>query len=96
VNGTVTAVSNVNNFTVYSVTLAPYSLIPTLQNTAGTTVNRLNSPANVIQAYVDSNTQLLNSAPIAMGSLLRFRGLIFDDNGTLRMDCGQINDGVPE
>jgi hypothetical protein len=59
-------------------------------------VNRLNSPANVIQAYVDSNTQLLNSAPIAMGSLLRFRGLIFDDNGTLRMDCGQINDGVPE
>jgi hypothetical protein len=96
VNGTVTAVSNVNNFTVYSVTLAPYSLIPTLQNTAGTTVNRLNGPANVVQAYVDSNTQLLNSAPIATGSLLRFRGLIFDDNGTLRMDCGQINDGVPE
>jgi hypothetical protein len=48
VNGTITAVSNVNNFTIYSVTLAPYSLIPTLQNTAGTTVNRLNAPANVV------------------------------------------------
>jgi hypothetical protein len=96
VNGTITAVSNVNNFTIYSVTLAPYSLIPTLQNTAGTTVNRLNAPANVVQVYVDSNTQLLNSAPIGMGSLLRFRGLLFNDNGALRMDCAQINDGVPE
>jgi hypothetical protein len=26
----------------------------------------------------------------------RFNGLVFNDNGTLRMDCGQINDGVAE
>lgn len=27
---------------------------------------------------------------------LRFQGLLFDDNGTLRMDCGQVNDGVAQ
>jgi len=28
------------------------------------------------------------------GSVLRFYGLVFNDNGTLRMDCAQVNDGV--
>jgi hypothetical protein len=46
--------------------------------------------------YVDSNTQLLNSEPIAVGSPLRFNGLVFNDNGTLRMDCAQVSDGVTE
>lgn len=96
VNGTVTAVSNVNNFTVYSVTIASDSLIPTLQAMAGTTINRLNAPANSMQVYVDSNAQILTSNPIAVGSLLRFRGLVFDDNGALRMDCNLVRDGVPE
>jgi hypothetical protein len=45
---------------------------------------------------VDTNTQLLNSDPVAVGSLLRFNGLVFNDNGTLRMDCAQISDGVTE
>jgi len=27
---------------------------------------------------------------------LRFNGLIFNDGGTLRMDCGQVNDGARE
>ena len=96
VNGTVNAVSSNSNFTVYRVTLAPDSLIPTLQGIAGTTVNRLNNPTTSMEVYVDSSTQLLNTSPIATGSLLRFRGLVFDDNGTLRMDCGQVNDGVSE
>jgi hypothetical protein len=56
--------------------------------------NKLNSPATVL-VYADANAQLLNSTPINPGSVLRFTGLIFDDNGTLRMDCGQILDGVP-
>lgn len=77
------------------VTLAPYDLIPTLQNVAGP-INRLTGPADVVQVYVDSSAQVLTSAPISAGSLLRFRGLIFDDNGTLRMDCNLIRDGVPE
>ena len=95
-NGTVTAVSSNNNFTVYSVTLASDSLIPTLQGQAGTTINRLNAPVNSMEVYVDSSAQLLNTSPIAAGSLLRFRGVVFDDNGTLRMDCNLIRDGVPE
>lgn len=96
VNGTISAVANVNNFTIYSVTIAPDSLIPTLQAMAGTTINRLKAPTNSLEVYVDSNAQLLTSSPIAVGSLLRFRGLVFDDNGALRMDCNLVRDGVPE
>jgi hypothetical protein len=33
---------------------------------------------------------------VNVGSLLRFKGLIFDDNGTLRMDAAEIYDGVTE
>jgi hypothetical protein len=46
--------------------------------------------------YADSSTQSLNTMPIVVGSVLRFYGLVFNDSGTLRMDCAQINDGVPE
>ncbi len=46
--------------------------------------------------YADSNTQMLNTSPITVGSVVRFYGLVFNDNGTLRMDCAEINDGVPE
>ena len=48
------------------------------------------------EVYVDSTAQLLNTNSLAPGSVLRFHGLVFNDNGTLRMDCSQINDGVPE
>jgi hypothetical protein len=46
--------------------------------------------------YADSSTQMLNSNPISVGSIVRFHGLVFNDNGTLRMDCAQINDGIAE
>lgn len=39
---------------------------------------------------------MLNSNPFAAGSVVRFYGLVFNDSGTLRMDCAQVNDGVPE
>ena len=45
---------------------------------------------------MDSSTQMLNSAAIAPGNVLRFNGLIFNDSGTLRMVCRQVNDGVAE
>jgi hypothetical protein len=35
---------------------------------------------------------LTSSAP-ALGDTLRFYGLVFDDHGTLRMDCAQISSG---
>ena len=37
---------------------------------------------------------MLNSQPIAAGNNFRFYGLVFNDNGALRMDCAQVNDGV--
>jgi hypothetical protein len=46
--------------------------------------------------YADTNTSFLNSGTIAVGSLIRFRGVIFDDNGTARMDAIAIYDGVTE
>jgi hypothetical protein len=55
----------------------------------------LSNPGSIV-VYVDSNTQLLNSGTIGTGSLLRFNGLVFNDSGTLRMDCAQVNDGVAE
>jgi hypothetical protein len=94
INGTVSAISTDGGFTAYAVALAPYDLFPqfaALQNQ----ISVLTNPSTVI-VYADGNTQMLNTAPIAVGSVVRFYGLVFNDNGTLRMDCAQINDGVAE
>jgi hypothetical protein len=94
INGTVSEVSSSGSFTTYTVTLAPYDLFTFLPVQPGE-IATLTNPGTVV-VYVDSNTRLLNSDPLAVGSLLRFNGLVFNDNGTLRMDCAQINDGVAE
>lgn len=94
INGTVTAVSSSNGFSVYTVALAPDDPIPTIQSQVGP-ITRSNSPNTVI-VYADANAHVLNTSPISVGSFFRFHGLIFDDNGTFRMDCAQINDGVPQ
>lgn len=91
-NGTVSGISTNGNFTVYTLTLADYDLFPTFAVQQGQTT-LLTNPSQV-EVYVDSSTQLLNSTPLAPGSLARFYGLVFNDNGTLRMDCAQVNDGV--
>jgi len=92
IDAAVTSSSASGNFTDYTVTLAPYDLFPTLAVQPGQTT-LLNNPSQV-EVYVDSNTQLLNSQPLAVGGTWRFYGLVFNDNGTLRMDCAQVNDGV--
>ncbi|HEX4031856.1 MAG TPA: hypothetical protein VHX20_15930 [Terracidiphilus sp.] len=94
INGTVSAVSSEGSFTTYTVTLASYDLFPTFAVQADQTT-LLTSP-NTVVIYADNNTQQLNTNPVAVGSVVRFYGLVFNDNGTLRMDCAQINDGVPE
>jgi hypothetical protein len=94
INGTIGAVGSDGGFTTYTVALASYDLIPSLAVQPGQTTV-LTDPSNVV-VYVDGNTQMLNTTPLAAGSLLRFNGLLFNDNGTLRMDCGQVNDGVAE
>jgi len=83
-----------NGLSVYTVVMAPYDLIPTLQQASFGTINRVTNPTNVY-VYVDGDSKVLTSRPVAVGDVLRFRGLIFDDSGTLRMDCLQVNDGVP-
>jgi hypothetical protein len=72
----------------------PYDIAPALHGTEMDT-NKVTNPAT-LTVYDDADTQLLNSSPISVGSVLRFTGLIFDDNSALRMDCGQILDGVPQ
>ena len=93
INGTVVAEALASgNFVDYTVSLASYDLFPTLAVQQGQTT-LLNNPSQV-EIYVDSNTQMLNEQPIALGGTFRFYGLVFNDNGTLRMDCAQVNDGV--
>jgi hypothetical protein len=92
IDGTVVTSANVGNFTVYTLQLASYDLFPTLAVQQGQ-ASLLNDPGTVL-VYVDTRTQQLNSQPLAGGGTFRFNGLVFNDNGTLRMDCAQVNDGV--
>jgi len=92
INGTITGISAEGSFTTYNVALAPYELIPTLAVQAGQTTV-LTDPTNMV-VYVDSHTRMLNTQPLAVGSVVRFNGLVFNDNGIVRMDCGQVDDGV--
>ena len=93
-NGTVSAIGSSGNFTTYTITLASYDLFPALAVQPGQTT-LLTNPSQVV-VYADNNTQMLNTNPIAVGSVVRFYGLVFNDNGTLRMDCAEVLDGVPE
>ena len=92
IHGTVLASQPSGSFMDYTVSLATYDLFPTLAVQGGQTT-LLNNPGQ-IEVYIDRNTQKLNTQPLAPGSTLRFYGLVFNDNGTLRMDCAQVNDGV--
>lgn len=92
INGTVSASSTSGNFTDYTVSLAPYDLFPMLAVQPDQTT--VETDPSQVEVYVDSNTQQLNTQPLAAGSTLRFYGLVFNDNGTLRMDCAQVSDGV--
>jgi hypothetical protein len=94
INGIVTSTGSEGSFTTYTISLAPYDLIPNLAVQPGQTT-LLTNPSTVI-VYVDSSTQLLNTKQLGVGSVFRFSGLLFNDNGTLRMDVAQVNDGVPQ
>jgi len=90
INGTVVASQPTGNFTDYTVSLASYDLFPTL---AAQQATLLTNPGQV-EVYIDNTTQKLNKQSLAPGSTLRFYGLVFNDNGTLRMDCAEVKDGV--
>jgi hypothetical protein len=94
INGTVVGSAPSGSFTDYTVSLASYDLFPNLAVQPGQTT-LLNNPSQV-DVYVDSSTQLLNTQPLGDGGMFRFYGLVFNDNGALRMDCAQVNDGVAD
>ena len=94
IDGTVSAVSTSGGFTIYTVSLAPYDLFPNLATRPGQPT-LLTNP-NTVVVYADGNTQTLNSSSVNVGGVFRFYGLVFNDNGTLRMDCAQVNDGVAQ
>ncbi len=94
INGTITGVANQGSFAEYTIALAPYDLFPDLA--VQQAQNTLLADPGTVTVYVDSDTQMLNTKALAQGSTLRFNGLIFNDNGALRMDCGQIADGVTQ
>ena len=92
VNGMILGSSVIGSFTDYTVSLASYDLFPALAIQQGQAA-LVNNPS-LVEVYVDSNTEILNTQALAAGSTLRFDGLVFNDNGTLRMDCAQVSDGV--
>lgn len=93
INGTVGAISTSGGFTTYTVTLAPYDVFAELAGQPGQPA--LMSP-NTVVVYADSNTQMLSSSSVNVGGVFRFYGLVFNNNGTLSMDCAQVSDGVAE
>ena len=91
INGTVEAVGTAGAFTTYTVELAPYDLFPQFAVQAESRRADESADGGGVRGH---DTQVV-TAPSA-GSVVRFTGVIFDDNGTLRMDCTQVLAGVAE
>lgn len=69
-----------------------YHLFPDLASQQGQATVITNP--NIVEVYVDGTTQQINTQSLTAGNTLRFYGIVFNDNGTLRMDCAEVNDGV--
>lgn len=93
IDGTVLGSSTGGGFTIYTVQLADYDLFVRLAGQSGQAPSLVQP--DQVQVYVDSGTRMFNSNPLSVGRIVRFYGLVFNDQGVLRMDCAQINDGVP-
>jgi hypothetical protein len=93
-NGVVESVTNQNGFAVYTVSLAAYDVFvaPNAYNPAPTPL----TSSQTVTVYADTSTQFLHAAMVETGDTLRFRGVVFNDGGTLRMDCDEVLDGVTE
>ena len=94
IDGIVDAIGTAGAFTTYTIRLAQYDVFPQFAVQGGQTT-LLTSPLQVV-VYTDQNTQLANTETPSVGSAVRFRGVIFNDNGTLRMDCTQVEGGVAQ
>lgn len=94
VDGVVTAIDSSGDFDVYTITLASYDLFPALAGQQGTT-NLISAPQRIV-VYADGNASQASTAEPAIGGTYRFHGLVFNDAGTLRMDCDQVDAGVSQ
>jgi hypothetical protein len=93
-NGRILSMGKSGGFDTYAIQLAGYDLFPAFAHQPGLTT-LLQRPGRVV-VYVGDSTEMLNSDALHVGSIARFTGLVFNDRGTLRMDCAQILDGVNE
>ena len=96
IDAAVTGESSSGDYSVYSAQLAPYDLIVQMNNPIDSPPATTLPNPGTVQVYVSSGTMQLNTAPLAVGGTFRFNGLLFNDSGTLRMVCNQVNDGVTE
>ena len=81
VAGTVSAISSIGGYTVYTVTLAPTDILTSFTG------------ATSVMVFTNGNTQMVNSAALAVGSSARFHGLLFNPGGVLTMISGEAGDG---
>jgi hypothetical protein len=79
VSGTVTSISDKGTYMVYELALASNDFLTILSGTS------------TITAYTNNGTQAENSSPITAGSPVNFHGLLFNDNGILRLVCDQVS-----
>lgn len=85
VSGVVSAITTSGGFSVYTVTLP-----------AGSALGSLSGVSSVV-VYSNTNTQFTTASQVIVGSTVRFNGLLFNDNGTLRLLSGACSDptGLP-
>lgn len=83
INATIVAVSTANGQTSYQVNLSPDDLITIF------------GPGQQVVVHTTAATHNIATSPLTSGSVARFRGLLFNDGGTLRMVATTIEDGVP-
>ena len=82
-SGTVTAITTSGAWKVYTLTLTSGSAFATL------------SGATTVTVYTNSATTSLASSTIAVGSSVRFNGLVFNNSGNFVMVAGCSPDGDP-
>lgn len=93
INATVTGASTAGNYSVYTVQLAPYDPIVQLNTPATGTTDTFLAHPQTVNVYISSTTAQ-NAGTPAAGQTYRFEGLLFNDAGTLRMVCDQVNTGL--
>ena len=82
-SGTVAAITTSGNYTVYTFTLASGSAFASLSGATSVTV------------YTSTATTGMSATPIAVGSQVRFNGLVFNTSGKFSMVAAVCPDGAP-